>query len=318
VQNSGVVPASEVASDFFEAVAGEGAGQEHAYLSWQGDGLASLLTLQIGQPYIVIIGNGVDNLRDGDGPGDVNFGADGALSQFKGDFLACGLGGGVDDSEGAFEFADVGLDLAGDVLGDGFGDFEASEVGLFLHDCDSCFVAGRIEACDEAPFESADKAFLERGQLCGCAVGGEDDLFAVVVERVECVEEFFLAVLPLAEELDVVDNEHVNGAAVALKLWEGSFFDCGDEGVYELFAAQEADEGIGEFFLCFAADGVEEMCFSESDAAVEKQRVVCCSGCVADGDAACVCEPVCRSDDEVFKCVIGMHFYGPGRLGGGV
>ena len=205
----------------------------------------------------------------------------------------------------------------GDVLGDLVWYFKAAEVGLFLYDCDSCFVAGRIEAGDEAPFESADEAVLKRGQLGGCTVGGEDDLLAVVVERVEGVEEFFLAVLPLAEELDVVDYEHVNGAAVALKLGEGSFFDCGDEGIYELFATQEADEGIGEFFLCFAADGVEEMCFSESDAAVEKQWVVCCSGCVADGDAACVCEPVCRSDDEVFKCVIGMHFYGPGRLGGG-
>jgi len=80
VQNSRVVSAAEVAADFFEAVAREGAGQEHAYLAGQGDGLASLLTLQIGQPYIVIIGNGVDNLRDGDGPGDVNFGADGTLS----------------------------------------------------------------------------------------------------------------------------------------------------------------------------------------------------------------------------------------------
>ncbi len=80
MQNSGVVPAAEVASDFFEAVAREGAGQEHAYLAGQGDGLASLLTLQIGKPYIVIIGNGVDNLRDGDGLSDVNFGADGTLS----------------------------------------------------------------------------------------------------------------------------------------------------------------------------------------------------------------------------------------------
>jgi len=37
VQNSGVVPASEVAADLFEAVAGEVAGEEHAYLAGQGD-----------------------------------------------------------------------------------------------------------------------------------------------------------------------------------------------------------------------------------------------------------------------------------------
>ena len=69
--------------------------------------------------------------------------------------------------------------------------------------------------------------------------------------------------------------------------------------------------------LHFVAGGVQEVCFSESDAAVEKQGIVRCSGCVADGDAACVGESVCRSDDEVFKRVIGMEFYGPGRLGCG-
>jgi len=273
--------------------------------------------LQISQPDIVIIGNGVDNFRDGDGLGGVNFGADGALGQLEADFLAHRLGGGVDDGQGALEFTDVGLDLAGDVLGDGFGDFEASEVGFFLYYCDSCLVALRIESCDEAPFESADKSLLKRRQLRRCAVGGEDDLFAVVVERVECVEKFLLAVLALAEELDIVDYEHINGAAVRLKFLQGTFFDCGDEGVYELFAAQETDGGACEFFLCFVAGGMQEVGLAESDAAVEEQGVVCCSGCVADGDAACVCEPVCRADDEVFKCVIGMDFYGPSRLGGG-
>ncbi len=308
MQNSGVVPAAEVASDLFKAVTREGAGQEHADLAGQGDGLASFFTLQIGKSHIEIIGNGVDNLRDADIFGSDDLLADGALSKVDVDRLAIGFGGGVDDGQCAFELADVGLDLAGDVLGNVVGYLKAAEVGLFLYYCDSCFVAGRIEACDEAPLEPADEAVLKGRQLGGCAVGGEDDLLAVVVERVEGVEEFFLAVLAFAEELDVVDYEHVNGAAVALKLGEGSFFDCGDEGVYELFAAQEPDEGIGEFFLCFAADGVEEMCFSESDAAVEKQWVVCCSGCVADGDAACMGEPVCRSDDEVFKRVVGMYF----------
>ena len=232
-----MVPAAEVASYLFEAVAGEGAGEEHADLAGQGDGLASSFTLQIGKPHIEIIGNGVDNLRDADIFGRDDFLADGSLGEVDCDRLARGFGGGVDDGQCAFELADVGLDLAADVLGNIVGYLEAAEVGLFLYDCDSCFIAWRIEACDEAPFESADEAVLKGRQLGGCAVGGEDDLLAVVVERVEGVEEFFLAVLAFAEELDVVDYEHVNGAAVGLKFLQRSFFDCGDEGVYELLAA---------------------------------------------------------------------------------
>jgi len=145
----------------------------------------------------------------------------------------------------------------GDVLGDGFGYFEASEVGLFLYDGDPCFVTRRIEASDEAPLESAYEAFLKRGQFSGCAIGGEDDLLAVVVECVESVEEFFLAVLALAEKLDIVDYEHINRTAVALKVGKGPFFDCGDECIYKLFATQETDGGAVEFFLCFVAGGVQ-------------------------------------------------------------
>ena len=237
MQNSGVVPAAEVAAYFFKTMAREGAGEEHADLAGQGDGLASSFTLQIGKPHIEIIGNGVDNLRDADIFGGDDFLADGALGEVDSDRLARSFGGGVDDGQCAFELADVGLDLAADVLGNVVGYFEAAEVGLFLHDRDPCFVAGRIKACDKTPFEPADEAVLKRGYLGGCAVGGEDDLLAVVVERVEGVEEFFLAVLAFAEELDVVDYEHVNGAAVGLELLQGSFFDCGDEGVYELLAA---------------------------------------------------------------------------------
>ena len=237
MQNSRVVPASEVAADLFEAVTGEVAGQEHADLTGQGDGLASFFTLQIGKSHIEIIGNGVDNLRDADIFGSDDLLADGALGEVDVDRLARGFGGGVDDGQCAFELADVGLDLAADVLDNVIGYFKAAEVGLFLYDRDSCFIAGRIEACDETPFEPADEAVLKGGQLGGCAVGGEDDLLAVVVERVEGVEEFFLAVLAFTEKLDVVDYEHVNGAAVGLKFLQRSFFDCGDEGVYELLAA---------------------------------------------------------------------------------
>ena len=108
---------------------------------------------------------------------------------------------------------------------------------LFLYNCNSCFVAWRVESCDESPFEFADESFLQAFEVGRCAVGCQYDLFSVVVESVESVEELFLGVFPFAEELYVVDDQNVDGSKLVLELREVSLFDCVDEIVYEFFAA---------------------------------------------------------------------------------
>ena len=46
----------------------------------------------------------------------------------------------------------------------------------------------------------------------GRPVGGDDDLLGGVVERVEGVEELLLRLLLVLQELDVVDQQHVDVA----------------------------------------------------------------------------------------------------------
>ena len=128
----------------------------------------------------------------------------------------------------------------------------------------------------------------------------------VVVERIKGVEEFFLALFAFAEKLDVVDDEDVDGSELALELGQCTLFDCADETIDEFFTAQEAYDSGREFVSCFVSDTMEQMSFSESDTAVEKQRVVCAARCVADGDAACVGEPVAWADDKTFESIVGV------------
>ena len=48
----------------------------------------------------------------------------------------------------------------------------------------------------------------------GMPVGGDDYLFLRVVERVEGMEELLLGLLLLLQELDVVDQEHIDWSGI--------------------------------------------------------------------------------------------------------
>ena len=77
----------------------------------------------------------------------------------------------------------------------------------------------------------------------GQAVAGEHQLPAGVVERVEGVEELLLGLGLAGEELDVVDQEHVDVAVEALEAVERLAVERGDEAVGERLDGRVADRG---------------------------------------------------------------------------
>ena len=74
---------------------------------------------------------------------------------------------------------------------------------------------GRRDVGDEAGLEALAQAVLERAEVARQAVGGEHELAAGLVERVERVEELLLGLRLALEELDVVDQQHVDVAVAA-------------------------------------------------------------------------------------------------------
>ena len=62
------------------------------------------------------------------------------------------------------------------------------------------------------------QALLQRGDLLRRPVAGDGDLLAGLIEGVEGMEELLLRPLLVLQELDVVDQQHVVVAVVALEL----------------------------------------------------------------------------------------------------
>ena len=134
----------------------------------------------------------------------------------------------------------------------------------------------------------------------------QDDLLAVLVDRVERVEELLLGPLLVGDELDVVDEEQVDPAVAGPELVDLALLDRGDELVRELLGRRVDDALARELGDDLVADRVHQVGLAEAHAAVQEQRVVGVARALRDRQARRVGEAVGRADDEVRERVAGV------------
>src|SRR3990170_1700990 len=118
-------------------------------------------------------------------------------------------GVGQDAHQGPFELADVRRDLRCDKREDLVVDLEVVHDRLLAQNSDPRLEVRRLDVGYQSPLEPAYQPVLEGLYVLGVAVGGDDDLLVLLVERVEGVEEGLLGLHLVLQELDVVHQEHV-------------------------------------------------------------------------------------------------------------
>ena len=94
------------------------------------------------------------------------------------------------------------------------------------------------------------------------------------MERVEGVEKLLLRAVLAGEELDVVDQQHVDRPVLGPELAHPGGLDRGDDLVHELLRGEVGHALLGELAVDLVSDGVHQVGLAEPDAAVEEQRVV--------------------------------------------
>ena len=152
--------------------------------------------------------------------------------------------------------------------------------------------SGRGQVGDEPPLEPAAEPFLEGEDRLRRPIGGKDDLLAVLVDRVERVEELLLRPFLVGDELDVVDEEEVDPSIAATELVDLALLDRGDEFVGELLARRIHDPLAGELGDDLVADGMHQVGLAEAHAAVQEKRVVGVAGTLRDREACGMGKPV--------------------------
>ena len=209
--------------------------------------------------------------------------------------------------ERTLQFTDGGLELRGNEFQHLVIDLCAVGGRLLHQDGDAGFQVRRLHVGDQAAFEAGAQTVFQRVQLLRRAVGGQDDLFVGLVQRVEGVEELFLGSLFALEELDVVDHQNVQVAVAPL------------EGLLPV-VAHGIDVVVGEFLGGDVFDaqprlqhtgvvpgGVQEVRFAQARSAPDEQRVVGLGRVFGDGDCGAVGEAVGGADDEVFEGVLRVQ-----------
>ena len=236
VHDRGVVASAELLTDLGQREVGELAAQVHRDLTSEHE-----VALAVGAADLVDRELGVRRrLRDDQRARDdgVASRADEVLQddlrQVHVDRRLVEVGEGRDPDEGTLELADVGLHLGGDELEHVGRHREAVVGGLLAQDRDARLQLGRRDVGREAPLEPVAEPFLERLEVLRRTVRGHDDLLVLVVQGVERMEELFLRRLLALDELDVVDQEDVDLAVLALEVARASLTDGVDDVVGEL------------------------------------------------------------------------------------
>ena len=178
------------------------------------------------------------------------------------------------------------------------GEIEVDLVGLAFQDRHARFQVRRFQIRDQTPLEARAQAVFEGGKLFGRPVGGDDDLFAELVEVVENMEELFLSRLGAREKLDVVDHEDVGFAEDLADGADVAVADGVDHEAHEFFRRDQDHPRVGIAREDEVADRLHEVGLAQADASVNKKRVVNLAGILRHGLRGCVREPVVGAHDE--------------------
>src|ERR1700730_6590027 len=206
-----------------------------------------------------------------------------------------------------FKFAHVGLNGPRNVFGDVIGKREAIVVGLLLKYRDFSLQIWRLNIRDQTPLEPRAQSLFDGVDVFGQAIARNDDLLLLFIERVEGVEELFLGALFTGDELDIIDQQNVDGmepVAEADHAVEANGVDNFDS---EFFRA-DVTEAHGRIALLDGVpDSVHQVSLAHAHASIEEERVVSLGGLLSHVPRRGVCELVGFADHETVKGVTGIQ-----------
>ena len=130
------------------------------------------------------------------------------------------------------------------------------------------FQIRRLNIGEQAHFEPGAQPFLQGGDFPRRPVGGQDDLLVGLMEGVEGVEEFLLGADLAGNELDVVDQQHVDLPVFGPELHGLALLDGLDQLIGMYSPSGKRDVGRRRIFPDLVADGVKQVGFPQAGAAV--------------------------------------------------
>ena len=195
------------------------------------------------------------------------------LGEFQGDGLFLDAGEGDQFIESPFQLADIGIDMAGDVVHHVFIQCEIQFFRPLLENDAADFIVRRGNRSHQAAGEAGLQAVFELVDVCRRAVTGHDDVFLLIKEVVEGVEDFHLRGVLGAEELHIVDQKEIQISIFRPELGHGAILDGVDELIGEGFTGNEKHRHVRLIGMDVIANGVEQVGLSQSRRTVDEKGI---------------------------------------------
>src|SRR5207244_4157503 len=156
-----------------------------------------------------------------------------------------------------------------------------------------------LDGDGESPAESRDEPLLDSGHLLGKAIARDRHLLVRLEKRIEGVEELLLGAGLADEELDVVDEEQIERAVIALERIEALVLVSADYVGNELLGMDIPDLGFRVALEDIGPDRLQQVRLSQSGPAIYEERVVGRTGVLRDLDGGGARDLVRLAVDEV-------------------
>ena len=218
---------------------------------------------------------------------------------------------GDDADQRGLEAAQVVGDALGDQLQDAVvADVDPVVVGALAQHRQPRGGVGRADVDQQPGLEALAQAVLELGHVARRAVGGQHQLAARLVQRVEGVEELLLGLHLALEELHVVDQQDVVAPVAVLEGVDVAGLQRLEELVGEALDRRVADGQPATVGADVVADAVQQVGLADAGRADDEERVVGLAGQLGDRERRGVGEAVGVADDELLEGELGVQARG--------
>ena len=197
----------------------------------------------------------------------------------------------------------VRFDGVRDVVDDVVRQYHAELGRLVADDRHARLHIRRLNVRHEAALKARAQTVFELDHLHRGTVGGDDDLFAGLVEVVEGVEKFLLHADLAGNELDIVHEQQVDVAVFVAEFLLRVVLDGLDHLICEVVAFDVGDHGVRFRLVDALPDREQQMRFAEPGVAVNEEGVIDLARLVRDGNGRGVGEFVGVADNELVEGV---------------
>ena len=121
------------------------------------------------------------------------------------------------------------------------------------------------------------------------------------------MEELFLRALLVGEELNVVDEQHINLAEARTERLSAALLNARDELIRERFTGDVKHLTLRRALSNSVSNSVQQVRLAKAGAAVQEERIVCATRSLRNGERCCVRKAIRCANNIGRKCVASIQ-----------